>query len=85
MLVLQLAFRSRFRFQFRMSGAANCLQTGGDRNAIVEKLSLQQTFVRRLEIIPLDVQTGQGQTLARSFVRVFVGSGHVAHALTQLN
>ena len=75
----------RFGFQFRMPCAADCFQPRGNRNAIVEELSLQQTFVRRVEITPLDVETGQRQTLARSFVRVFVGSGHIAHALTQLN
>src|SRR5438105_15354127 len=68
-----------------MSGAANRFQTGGDRNAIVKGLSLQQTIVRCVEIITVNVKTGQRQTLARGFVGVFVAGGYVAHALAQWN
>src|SRR5437667_7150413 len=68
-----------------MSRAANRIQTRGDRNWIVQSLSLQQTLVRRVEVIPIDVKTGQRQTLARGFVRVLVGRSHIAKALAQWN
>src|SRR2546425_13168571 len=68
-----------------MSRPPNRVQTSGDRNAIVQSLSFQQTLVRRVEVIPVDVKTGQRQTLARGFIRVLVSRGHVANALAQRN
>ena len=39
--------------------------------------------MRGVEIVALDVETGQRQTMARRFLRVLVRRGHFAHALTQ--
>ncbi len=39
--------------------------------------------MRGIEIIALDVETGQGQALARRFLGMLVGRADFAHALTQ--
>src|SRR6266403_2371699 len=66
-----------------MTGAPDRFQPAADRDARVELLGFQQTIMRGIEIIALDVETGQGQALARGFLGMFVGRADFAHALTQ--
>ena len=80
---LSLGRRRRLAMQLRMARAANCFQAGADRDALVERLCFQQTIVRGVEIVALDVQTRQRQTMPRGFLRVLVRRGHFAHAFAQ--
>ena len=69
--------------QLRMARAADRLQAAGDRDAVVELLCFQQSIVRRVEIVPLNVKTGERQTMPRRFRRVLVRGGDFAQPLAE--
>src|SRR5207244_9724689 len=68
---------------FRMTSSTNGFQPGGNRDPLVELLCFQQTIVGSIEVVALDVETGERQTMTRRLLRLFVRRGDFAHALTQ--
>jgi hypothetical protein len=68
-----------------MTRPADRLQARSDRNAAVKLFRFQQTIVRRVKVITLNVETGERQAVARGFFRMFVRSGDFAHPLAQTN
>ena len=72
-------------FQVGPARAANRFQSCGDVDAYVELFGLEQTVVGRVEVVALDVETGECEALSGGFFGLFLGGVDLAQAFTQFD
>ena len=85
MFAFEVGFGRRDWFQIRAPCAANRLESARDVDAFVELFGFEEAIVGGVEVFAFDVETGEGEALARRFFALFLRRIDFAQAFAQFD
>jgi len=81
----EMGFRSGDWLQIGTASAANCLKSTCNVYPTIECFGFEEAVVGRVEVFALDVNAGEGETVARGLFVLLVSGADLAQALAQFD